>query len=159
MAIQEIVGWYQEGKVMVILGDFVPNLFSLFMPVDGVSLYPFVFIRTCNHTLLRHEQIHHRQQQETLAVSLVGFILAITTFKLSWWWILCSYFVFYAIYLAHFFWLLVKNRNFDIAYTNITYEAEAYDHQYSLDYLANRLPFANFKSNPSDKIEWDKDDY
>jgi len=131
---------------MVIVGNLVPNLFSMFMPVDGVALYPFVFVREPHGSLIRHEEIHHRQQQETLAVSFLGCILAITTFKLSWWWLISSYFVFYIIYLAHFTWLLIKNRNFDIAYTNITYEAEAYDNEYQINYLTHRLPFSNFRS-------------
>ena len=92
--------------------------------IIGITLFPFIFItknKQGNETILRHEQIHFKQQVECL---IIGF---------------------YLVYLLHFIWCLVKYRNFEKAYNNICFECEAYSNQRNKNYLDNRKRFSFIK--------------
>ncbi len=84
----------------------------------GMALYPFVIIRYRmdkeNRVLVNHEKIHVRQQLELLIVPF--FIL---------------YFLEYVVRLLRY-----KDRN--VAYRNISFEREAYGNEDNLDYLSKR---------------------
>ncbi len=68
-------------------------------------------------TLLNHERIHIRQQLELLILP------------------------FFILYVSEWLILLLKYRNKDIAYRNISFEKEAYDHGNDLSYLISRRPY------------------
>lgn len=68
-------------------------------------------------TLLNHERIHIRQQLELLILP------------------------FFILYVSEWLILLLKYRNKDIAYRNISFEKEAYDHGKDLSYLISRRPY------------------
>lgn len=101
----------------IVVGHFVPNLFSLFGVVTGVTIYPFIFVRFAkNEILIRHESIHIEQQRETL---IIGFFL---------------------IYLFDYLRGLIKYRNHYTAYWRIRFEQEAYRYQRDSNYLNRRQP-------------------
>ena len=89
-----------------------------------MALFPFVLIKykhyAHNERLLNHEQIHLRQQLELLIVP------------------------FYIWYLTEYLILRLKGLNHKQAYYNISFEKEAYDREYDLDYLLYR-PVWNFR--------------
>ena len=59
-------------KAKVIYKSRIPRLFSLFMPVSAVTLWPFIFVREerPSATLLQHELIHIKQANE---LGVIGF--------------------------------------------------------------------------------------
>lgn len=94
----------------------------------GLTIFPFVFIKyrrdKYNLVLLNHERIHLRQQLELLFV----------------------FFFFW--YLIEFFIRLLKYRNRNLAYRNISFEREAYANESDSSYLKNRpiFRFLNYYS-------------
>lgn len=89
----------------------------------GLTIFPFVILANekdrQNQSLINHEKIHIRQQLELL---LLPFFI----------W----YFLEYLIRLVHY-------GRHGIAYRNISFEREAYDNDYNLDYIQKRK-FWNF---------------
>ena len=103
-------------KAKVIYESRIPKLFSLFMPVSAVTLWPFIFVRESHpsHTLLRHELIHIKQASE---LGVIGF---------------------YLLYLMDWLKALWIYRKPELAYRRIRFEQEAYTYQDELEYLTKR---------------------
>ena len=84
----------------------------------GMTVYPFVFLKyhelKGDKILINHEKIHLRQQFELLILP------------------------FYIFYILEFLCRLVQFKNWRVAYQNISFEREAYQHQFDLDYLSKR---------------------
>ncbi len=99
----------------------LPNNFRIL----GIVLFCFVFLNKRSKllnaedagTLLNHERIHVRQQLELLILP------------------------FFFLYLAEWIILLLKYKNKDQAYRNISFEKEAYDMADNLNYLKQRKPY------------------
>lgn len=87
----------------------------------GIALWPFVLVKTKTpgKAILNHERIHLRQQIEMLVLP------------------------FYVWYLSEWLILLLKYRNIDRAYRNISFEKEAYRNESNHHYLKKR-PFWSF---------------
>ncbi|WP_406682873.1 hypothetical protein N1F78_09230 [Seonamhaeicola sp. MEBiC1930] len=89
----------------------------------GLTFFPFMFLKSSNlkvnKRLLNHERIHLRQQLELLVVP------------------------FYLWYILEFFIRLLKYKNWNEAYRNISFERESYFKENDLEYLNNR-PFWAF---------------
>jgi hypothetical protein len=87
-----------------------------FMNVNGLALFPFVFLKKGKHSkvLINHERIHLRQQLELLILP------------------------FYIWYLTEFLWHYVRLKNYDRAYRAICFEREAYAQDNNLHYLVKR---------------------
>lgn len=104
----------------------VVNKVIPFKGYKAMAIYPFLFVREGNALKSRtiiHESIHFKQQKEML---LIGFLL--------WYaieWMYC--------------YLFTKDRFSHDAYKNISFEQEAYSHQYFEKYLSQRKRFAWFK--------------
>ncbi len=83
-----------------------------------MAIYPFIFLKNkslaSNSVLVNHEQIHLRQQLELLWV-----------FFFTW-------------YIIEFSIHLIRFRNWNRAYHNISFEKEAYKNEENLYYLENR---------------------
>ena len=100
----------------------LPRRFKIY----GIVLFAFVFLNKKSRflsademtTLLNHERIHVRQQLELLILP------------------------FFIIYISEWLILLLKYRNKNLAYRNISFEKEAYDNAGELDYLKHRRPYA-----------------
>ncbi len=88
----------------------------------GLTIFPFMFLKFQglkeNKVLINHEKIHLRQQLELLIVPF--FILYIVEFSIR----------------------LIKYKNWQLAYRNISFEREAYKNEKNLDYLNSRPLFA-----------------
>jgi len=86
----------------------------------GFTFFPFVFLKSkdlkSNMVLLNHEEIHLKQQLEMLIVP------------------------FYLFYVIEFLFRLLQYRNWHKAYRNISFEREAYDNEFNLEYVKQR-PF------------------
>ncbi len=84
----------------------------------GLAVYPFIFLKnkslSDNWVLINHERIHLKQQKELL-------------------WIF-----FFLWYIIEFLFHLVKLRDWNKAYHNISFEKEAYDHEGNPNYLKDR---------------------
>ncbi|MBL7777536.1 MAG: hypothetical protein JNK66_04460 [Chitinophagales bacterium] len=85
---------------------------------SGMAVFPFILIQNKelagNDTLIRHEQIHLKQQVEMLVIP------------------------FYVIYLINYLINLVIYRQHDKAYREIIFEREAYANEQNGDYLSQR---------------------
>ncbi|WP_298554031.1 hypothetical protein [uncultured Algibacter sp.] len=98
----------------------------------GMTIFPFVFLKTKqlkeNKVLINHEKIHLKQQLELLVIP------------------------FYVFYVIEFLIRLVKYRNWQKAYRNISFEREAYCNQANLEYLQNRLIWSFLKYLSANEI-------
>ncbi|MDP3312952.1 hypothetical protein [Lutibacter sp.] len=103
--------------MIVILKYLIPNSYS------GLAIYPFIFLKERkleeNKPLLNHERIHLQQQKELLWV------------------------FFFVWYFIEFIILLLKFKNRNKAYKNISFEKEAYKNEENLLYL-NQRKFYSF---------------
>jgi hypothetical protein len=107
-------------KPVVIKNSRVPKLFSIFINVAAITIWPFVFIREgCeSDRLINHESIHIHQYGECFVIG------------------------FYLIYLWDWVHGLLKYKDSAKAYLRIRFEQEAYAHDQNLDYLVNRKKHA-----------------
>tara|TARA_R110002051_G_scaffold145240_1_gene218203 strand:+ start:172390 stop:172713 length:324 start_codon:yes stop_codon:yes gene_type:complete len=84
----------------------------------GITVYPFIFLKATalkeNLILVNHEKIHLKQQLELLIVP------------------------FYIIYILEFLIRLIKYKNWCLAYSNISFEREAFKNEMDLDFLKTR---------------------
>ncbi len=89
--------------------------------ITGIALWPFILLKPKDpsKTIINHEKIHLRQQLEMLILP------------------------FYIWYLTEWLLLLIKFKNRDVAYRNISFEKEAYENESNHSYLSNRR-FWNF---------------
>ena len=93
--------------------------FLLYIPslrVDGMALFPFILLKRKSPPayLLNHERIHLKQQLE------LGLI------------------VFYVWYFVEYLIRLVQYKKHYLAYIHISFEREAYAHEWNLNYLSKR---------------------
>lgn len=112
-----------------------------FKGFNSITHYPFVFYKSDVNNTITHESIHVEQQFEVLFVSLFA-IFALSGFSF---WLIASYFVFYALYLFEYLVRLLYYRNKDKAYRMISFEQEAYKNEESENYLAYRMNFSFIK--------------
>ena len=98
---------------IVIISSFICELFSVFIRVGGITLYPFIILRPeyNNKTTINHEKIHIEQQKELLVV------------------------FFYILYV--YYWLKgkVAGLSNSDAYMSIPFEKEAYKNEDDFNYL------------------------
>lgn len=93
--------------------------------IAAIALFPFIFV--CNQTLLKdrrlinHEKIHLRQQLEMLVLP------------------------FYIWYLVEYLIRLIHYKKSSLAYRNISFEREAYENDYNINYLKERSFFQFIK--------------
>lgn len=96
----------------------VVNKYLLRRHFVGVTLWPFIVMRSAkleeDLTFINHEKIHLRQQAEMLVL------------------------FFFLLYFIEYIFRLIQYRDRYIAYTNISFEREAYARESELDYLDNR---------------------
>ncbi len=98
------------------------NSISLFMKVGGITIWPFVILRSKYKdgiVIKRHESIHIKQQQELLVLP------------------------FYALYVLE--WLLKLPKYGKQAYYNISFEREAYTNERKKNYLQTRKNYSWIK--------------
>ncbi|MCM5664232.1 hypothetical protein [Galbibacter mesophilus] len=90
----------------------------------GLTFWPLIILKEDglkqDEVLINHEKIHLRQQLELLILP------------------------FYIWYFVEWLIGILKYRNLNMAYRNISFEKEAYANEGSLDYLSNRSPYAFF---------------
>jgi hypothetical protein len=102
----------------------IKNSIIPFEGFDAMTIWPFIFVRkdeTLTPRVIRHEETHGEQQKEMLLI-----------FFLLW---------YYIEWLIK--WTYYKDK--EKAYDNISFEREAYAHQYEPLYLYNRKHFAWIK--------------
>lgn len=90
----------------------------------AITLFGFVFTsdkRKVDRYVLNHELIHCQQQLEWL------------------------YLPFFILYLAEWMMRFVQYRDFNKAYHAVSFEREAYDNDYNMNYLSQRKHFANYR--------------
>jgi len=96
---------------------------------NGLAIYPFMVLKNkalkLNKVVLNHERIHLRQQIELLIIP------------------------FYLWYITEFVILIIKYKNWNLAYRNISFEKEAYRNESDFNYLENRSfwQFLNYMTN------------
>ncbi|MDD3321448.1 MAG: hypothetical protein PHS59_08395 [Paludibacter sp.] len=93
-----------------------------FFEISGITLFPFILLKDKNlkqdKRIMNHEKIHIRQQVELLVLP------------------------FYLFYLIEFGIEMLKYRNKQKAYMNISFEREAFNHDLDFNYLKNRQLWA-----------------
>lgn len=84
----------------------------------GLTIFPFVFLKHKSFkgdgVMVNHEKIHLRQQLELLILP------------------------FYILYTFEFLVRLIQNRNWYVAYKNLSFEREAYFNEANMNYLKQR---------------------
>ena len=104
---------------VVIVSPIICKLFSVFIDVGAITLFPFIISREkMSDVTLNHEKIHIKQQAELL---IIGF---------------------YALYISYWCIALAKGLRGDEAYHAIPFEIEAYAEQDNEHYLTERKRFA-----------------
>lgn len=97
---------------------FVVNKYLLRRHFVGITLWPFIVMRTANlqedRVFINHEKIHIRQQAEMMVI------------------------FFFLWYFFEYLFRLLQYRDRYIAYLNISFEREAYTRELELDYLKKR---------------------
>lgn len=94
----------------IVINNIIP-----FKGFKCINLFGILFCRKQLDKIdINHETIHTKQMQEML------------------------YIFFYLWYVVEYLIRLVIYRNTKLAYKNISFEREAYQNQYNLDYLSNR---------------------
>lgn len=88
--------------------------------------------------LINHEKIHSRQYIE---ITLLSLILLLPLIFILWWLPLLSLIMFYIIYIIE--WLI--KLPFGNSYYKISFEREAYNNEYNLEYLKTRKIFSWIK--------------
>ncbi len=129
-------------------------IYNDYIPLSGfkaMTLWPCVFVRNeCKERFTaidsNHEKIHGMQQIETHIVALILAVLLAAVGLFSWWWVLVSPLVYFALYGLEYIvrWVCY---GFDTreAYRNISFEQEAYLNENDLTYIKNRHLFASRK--------------
>lgn len=128
-------------------------VYNYIIPFKGylaMCVFPFIFVRKDARNLtvkdINHEKIHGMQQIETHIVALIFAVLLATVGLFSWWWVLVSPLVYFALYGLEYIvrWI---GCGFDTreAYRNISFEQEAYLNENDLTYIKNRHLFASWK--------------
>lgn len=96
----------------------VVNKYLLAKGFKGISLWPFIVMRNKSaaqdKVFINHERIHLKQQQELLVLP------------------------FYLFYVTEFFIRYILYRNPYTAYSNISFEREAYKNERDPEYCKNR---------------------
>ncbi|WP_438710182.1 hypothetical protein ACSTS3_13735 [Aquimarina muelleri] len=91
----------------------------------GIALWPFIVINNSflkkDNAFINHEKIHIRQQAELLVIP------------------------FYVFYLIEYIIRVIRYRNSQKAYRNISFEREAYYNEDNLNYLKTRKPWTFIK--------------
>ena len=105
---------------MILISKYiVPNGFV------GITLFPFIFLRNKklkdDKTLINHEKIHLIQQAELFLI------------------------FFYLLYGIEWFFKVLKYKNRYLAYKNLSFEREAYQHEKDFNYIKNRKFWAFIK--------------
>jgi hypothetical protein len=90
----------------------------------AITIYPFIIINKDfkgDEVLLNHEKIHIKQQKELL------------------------WFPFFIWYFLEFFMRYIQYKNWLKAYQNISFEREAHENEYNLNYIKHRKKYAFIK--------------
>ena len=104
-----------------------PTFIKYFTPknISGISIFPFIILEKReikdDKAFVNHEMIHIYQQMELLFI------------------------FFIVLYYAEFLILLLKYKNRQQAYRNISFECEAYENEANYDYLKTRKCFSFIK--------------
>tara|TARA_R100000005_G_C4925489_1_gene156838 strand:+ start:302 stop:646 length:345 start_codon:yes stop_codon:yes gene_type:complete len=107
---------------IIIIAPRFTKAISWVIEVGAITLFPFIISRKeMSESLLRHETIHIAQQKELLVI------------------------LFYILYVWDFIKGYLKYGNKEIAYYQIRFEQEAYEHMYDKKYLDNRKRFSWLK--------------
>ena len=128
-------------------------VYNYIIPFKGylaMCVFPFIFVRKDARNLtvkdINHEKIHGMQQIETHIVALILAVLLAAVGIFSWWWVLVSPLVYFALYGLEYIvrWICY---GFDTseAYRNISFEQEAYLNENDLTYIKSRHLFASWK--------------
>jgi len=115
-------------KPILVTNSKVPRWLSIFMEIEAITIYPFIFFRgwvspdlswnNSSKILYNHEMIHIKQYEE---LWVIGFFI---------------------VYAYDFIKGLLKYGDFEKAYKHIRMEKEAYNYQDNSDYLNHRKKFS-----------------
>lgn len=128
-------------------------VYNYIIPFKGylaMCVFPFIFVRKDVRNLtvndINHEKIHGMQQIETHIFALILAVLLAAVGLFSWWWVLVSPLVYFALYGLEYIirWICYGFETRD-AYRNISFEQEAYLNENDLTYIKNRHLFASWK--------------
>lgn len=99
-----------------------PVIIWPFLKVSGITLYPFIILADAklkfDPVTIRHEMIHIKQAEELLVIP------------------------FYVLYVLNYLTNLFIYRKHHKAYTNISFEREAYRFEYDVTYINRRKLWA-----------------
>lgn len=100
---------------LVLKSKLLTKMFSVIITVNAICLFPFIIVSDdLDQESMNHELIHFEQQKELYVIG------------------------FYALYVYDYFKGLYIYKDREMAYYNIRFEQEAYQHERNLGYVAER---------------------
>lgn len=128
-------------------------VYNYIIPLKGylaMCVFPFIFVRKDARNLtvkdINHEKIHGMQQIETHIVALILAVLLAAVGLFSWWWVLVSPLVYFALYgLEYAIRLPIYDFDSHKTYRNVSFEQEAFLMEGDLTYSKHRKLFASWK--------------
>ena len=103
----------------IIRNSRIPKILSVFMPINAIALYPFIFLKDDGEErVISHELIHIAQQKELF---IIGF---------------------YLLYVYYWVKGLLKGKGVNMAYLEIPFEVEAYKNENKRIYFMYREKYA-----------------
>lgn len=129
-----------------------------FLPVRGfkaINILGVIFVRRefeATDVLVNHERIHSKQIREVMFLAIFPLLIPVLTFNLPWLLLLwpASFYIWYGVeFLVHY----IRMRNlgyskkvrFRLSRRRISFEREAYLHEYNLQYLSQEKNFEFLK--------------
>lgn len=107
---------------IIIKSNKILDRLGWFMRIGGITLWPWIIIRPyASKITINHEKIHIKQQQELLIIP------------------------FYLIYFLEWFIGIFIYGGFKKSYYNISFEREAYENQYDMNYTNSRKTWSWLK--------------
>ena len=120
----------------------VKNKFIPFKGYETINLFGVLFTRKdVDYVEYNHEAIHTEQILECIVLGFVFIAILIHLFNLSRWWCVLSIGTFYILYALEYIAIRLFHKKQNDAYHDVSFEEEAYNNEYNLNYIKYRLPF------------------
>lgn len=124
----------------------IKNKFIPFTGYETINLFGILFTRgDIDYIEYNHEEIHTVQLFECMLLSAIIILLLSMIFKFSLLWVLLSIPMYYIQYCLEYVCIRLFHKKQGDAYHDVSFEEEAYNNQYNLNYIKCRIPFSWIK--------------
>ena len=131
----------------------IKNKFIPFKGYEIINLFGILFTKgDIDEIEYNHEAIHTRQILECMILSAFIILMICLIFKLPLLWMLLAIPMYYIQYGLEYICIRIFHKKQQDAYHDVSFEEEAYNNEFDLEYIHYRIPFSwikyiKFKSN------------